>query len=417
MQQRTDEAERVVLGTILATSGRAFDDIELTGDDFHDPTRGDLLDAMKAMWGRGVPVDAFTLSEKRPEQTSFLYEVTSEAAPLASLPYYADAVKKSGLLRRVSGLSGRFSQLDPSMDSTAIADMCRQLVEDAIGHESQKIRFVADILPDLMAMMDADEVFVPSPWPSLNDKIGGFRPGAVYVIAARPGQGKTVVAGQVAAWLAEAGNVAFSSLEMTDVELVARFVSERLLINVTHIKDSKMTPADKAKFERERGEVEKLRIAINDSSEASPSDVRVFARSVARQGKLAAVVVDYMQLMSSGKREESRLQEVSNFSRQMKVLAKSMQVPVIVLSQLNRKSEERMDRRPQISDLRESGSIEQDADVVILLRREGEFPQESLVLDVAKNRHGETGEVTLHWDGQHSRAIEWTNQGSAGGWQ
>lgn len=414
MEQRADEAERVVIGTILATSGRAFDDIDVTGDDFRDPTRGDLLDAMKATWARGVPVDAFTMSERHGEHTAFLYEVTSEAVPLGSLPYYADAVKKAGLLRRVAGLSGRFTQLDPAMDSAELADMCRQLVEDAIGRESQKLRFVADVLPDLIEMMNSDSVFVPSPWPSLNQKIGGFRPGAVYVIAARPASGKTMVAGQIAAALAEHGNVAFSSLEMTAEELVARFVSERLLINVGRIKDARMTDRDWAKLEADRAKVESMRIAINDSAETSPSDIRVFARSVAREGKLAAIVVDYMQLMSSGKREESRQQEVSNFSRQLKILAKSLQVPVIALSQLNRDSEKRIDKRPIVADLRESGSIEQDADIIVLLRREGEYPNESLILDVAKNRHGDTGEVTLAWDGQHSRVIEWSDTGTAG---
>lgn len=416
MQQRTDEAERTVLGSILATSGKALDEVELRGEDFHDPARGDLFDEMRTMWGRGVPVDAFTLSEKRPEQTAFLYEVTSDAVPMGSLPYYADAVKKSGLMRRISNLSGVFATLDPAMDSTALADMCRQLVEDAIGHEAKKTRFVADILPDLVEKMkQVGGVFVPSPWPSLDNVIGGFRPGCVYVIAARPGMGKTLVAGQVATQLANFGNVAFSSLEMTEDELVARFVAERMLINVGHVKDARMTDADWDKFNAQYEELAKLRIAINDQPEVSSSDVRVHARSVARNGKLAGIVVDYLQLMTSGRKVESRQQEVSEFSRQLKILAKKMQVPVIALSQLNRDSEKRMDRKPSLADLRESGAIEQDADAVFLLRREGEFPSESLVIDVAKNRHGETGEVTLAWDGTHSRAVEWSDQGTAGG--
>lgn len=408
-----EEAERAVLGTVLATSGSILDEIELTGEDFHDPTWGDLFDAMRAMWSGRKPVDAYTMSELHPQHTALLYDLAGYAVPAPAAEFYSDEVKKHGMRRRLATVGPELGRFDAGMDSAAVADEARRLVDAAIGNTGQRVLFVADVLPEVVERMGAKHVFVPSPWPSLNDKIGGFRPGAVYVVAARPGQGKTVVAGQVAAHLAEDGNVAFASLEMTAEELVARFVAERLLINVGHVKDARMSDWDWKKFHDGRGQVEALRIAIDDRSGVSASDVRMFARAVSRKGKLAGVVVDYMQLMVSKQRMDRHLQ-VADFSRQLKIMAKDFQVPVIALSQLNRNSEASALSVPKLSDLRESGAIEQDADVVLLLRREGEFPHESLVIDVAKNRHGETGEVTLAWDGQHSRAVEWTDGGS--GW-
>lgn len=403
---RSAEAERAVLGSILATSGKILDELDLNGDDFFDPKRGDLFDAMRDMWRRSIPVEAFTLSETRPADAAELFLLTDAAVPVSSVPFYADAVKRDGLRRRLAAVGARLAQFELGMDSAAVAEEARKLVDDAIGQVGQRVRFVADVLPDVVARMNANEVFVPSPWPTLNAAIGGFRPGAVYVVAARPGMGKTVIGAQIAAQLAEHGNVAFSSLEMTAEELVARFVAERLVINVGRVKDSRMNERDWEVFNRDKSKVESLRIAIDDRSGIGASDVRMFARSVARNGKLAGVVVDYMQLMTSRQRMDRHLQ-VAEFSRQLKIMAKDFQVPVIALSQLNRNSEASALAVPKLSDLRESGAIEQDADVVMLLRREGEFPSESLIVDVAKNRHGETGEVSLHWDGQYSRATEW----------
>lgn len=413
LTDRTAEAERAVLGTVLATSGDVLDDLNLTGDDFYDPRRGELFDAMMAMRAERIPVEAFTLSESRPDQTADLFALTDAAVAVGSVPFYADVVKRDGLRRRLAAVGAKLATIEPGADSATVADDARRMVDEAIGTTGQKVRFVADILPDVEERMRAKKVFVPSPWPTLNAAIGGFRPGAVYVVAARPGMGKTVIGAQIAAQLAEGGVVAFSSLEMTADELVSRFVAERLSINVGHIKDSRMTDHDWRTFEQGRDRLESLRIAVDDRSGIAVSDVRGFARSAARTGKLAGVVVDYMQLMTARQKMDRHLQ-VAEFSRQLKILAKDFQVPVIALSQLNRNSEQSAVAVPKLSDLRESGAIEQDADVVMLLRREGDFPQESLIIDVAKNRHGETGEVPLHWDGQHSRAVEWTDQG--GGW-
>lgn len=401
-----EEAEVAVLATVLATSGKVIDDLELSDLDFFEPKRGELYTHMARMWSAGHPVDAYTLSEANPTEAAYIWSLTNGHATAASAPYYADILKKHALRRRLAAVGAGLTALDMTLDSAGVADKARQMVDEAIGQTGQRVRFVKDILPDVIERMEAKHVFTPSPWASLNSAIGGFRPGAVYVIAARPGVGKTVIAAQIAARLAQEGNVAFASLEMTADELVARLIAERLRINVGRIKDARMNTRDWEMFAAGRSELEALRIAVDDRSGVSASDVRSFARSVGRTGTLAAVVVDYMQLMVSKQKMDRHLQ-VADFSRQLKIMAKDMSVPVIALSQLNRNSEATTLSVPKLSDLRESGSIEQDADVVILLRREGEFPNETLVMDVAKNRHGKTGEVRLAWDGGYSRAVEW----------
>lgn len=405
------DAELAVLGAVLATAGTALDDIALTGDDFHEPRHGDIFDAMRTEWTEGRPVDAYTLSERMPNDAALLFALTSAPLTTGSVPYYADIVSKRSLRRRLATVAASLSNMDATLDHAEVADRARALVEEAIGTTGAKLTFVRDVLTNVMEREPGESVFVPSPWSSLNAAIGGFRPGAVYVIAARPGVGKTVIAAQIATRLAEEGNVAFASLEMTAEELAARFVSERAQISVGHIKDAQLTDHDRAKYQAAKPMLEQLRIAIDDRSGVAPSDVRTFARAVAKQpGGLSGIVVDYMQLMVAKAKGERHLQ-VAEFSRQLKILAKDLGVPVIALSQLNRNSEATSLSVPKLSDLRESGAIEQDADLVLLLRKEGdvEDPRANvdLIIDIAKNRHGRTGEVKLRWDGGYSRAVEW----------
>ena len=411
---RVNDAELAILGVVLTTTGRVLDEVTLTGDDFLEPRHGDLFDVMAGEWAAGRPVDAFTLSEKIPAESAFLFSLTSAPVSAASAPYYADIIRKHALRRRLAAAGAALANLDHTLDAAESADHARALVERAIGTGEASMRFVKDVLPAVMERPEGETVFTPSPWSSLNAAIGGFRPGAVYVVAARPGVGKTVIAAQIATRLAEEGVVAFASLEMTAEELVARFVSERLQINVGHIKDAKLTSHDMERYRSRKQVLEDLRIAIDDRSGIAPSDIRTFARAVSKKGPLAGIVVDYMQLMvSKGKKQTERHLQVAEFSRQLKILAKDLQVPVIALSQLNRNSEATALSVPKLSDLRESGAIEQDADLVLLLRKEGdtEDPRANveLVIDIAKNRHGRTGEIKLRWDGGYSRAVEWNH--------
>ena len=399
-------AELAVLGAVIATGGEAVDDLALTGDDFADVRHGELFDAMRDMRGKGAHIDQLTLSERFPAQAAFIWQLTDHAPFAAAATTYAEIVAAHGMHRRMKAVAAGLLQLSPQLSAQGMVEVAQRLLDEAGLQQRSKLRFVADILPDVLERMRAADLFVPSPWPSLNKVIGGLRPGAVYVVGARPGVGKTVIAAQIAAELSKHGGVAFASLEMSQTELVGRLISERLGIFVGKVKDGTMSDRDWATIHARRGEVDGLRIAVDDRASVSPADIRQFARAVKREAGLSGVVVDYLQLMSSAAKQDRHV-VVSEFSRQMKIMAKDLQVPVILLSQLNRQSEQRADAAPKLSELRESGAIEQDADVVILLSRHGDPRTEEIVLDVAKNRHGTTDVVSLAWQGEMSRAVEW----------
>ena len=407
-------------------SRSVIDDViaEMRPTDHYLPKHERIHEAILALAGKGSPTDAITVNEELTRtgklreaggDPAYLHELTSIVPTAANAGFYAAVVAGKAVQRRLIEAGIRITQMGYASEGEVneLLGHAREEIDAAETTAPSKVRFVRDILPNVISRLESHETFVPTPWPSLNRLIGGLRPGAVYVVAARPGVGKTVVASQLAAGLAQHGRVAFSSLEMSEDDLVSRLISERLNISVGKVKDNHMTERDWEVLALGRAKLDALNIAIDDRASVSAVDVRAHAKAVSRGGKLAGVVVDYMQLMSSPSKVDRYLQ-VSEFSRQLKVMAKDFQVPVIALSQLNRKAEDRQDKRPRLADLRESGAIEQDADLVLLLRREEnaghtfENPMESLWVDVAKNRHGETGEVELYWEGRFSRAVEWS---------
>ena len=402
-----ENAELAVLGAVVATAGECLDDIALTGQDFANPVHGDLFDVMRTMRNESKHIDLVTVMNAVPEKRALIATLTDHSPFASAVESYAGIVANHSMRRKLSAVSMALNNFDQNLTVEEISEQARKLVDDATGEHKAKIRFVKDYTQSVVDRLVSKDMFVETPWKSLNYAIGGFRPGAVYVIAARPGVGKTVVAAQIAVALSQHGLVPFSSLEMSGDELVTRLISEQLQISVGHLKDARMTDRDWQLFEQGRSKVDGLQIAIDDRSGIGTGEIRSFVRTVSRHGKLAGIVVDYMQLMVS-KNKMERHNQVAEFSRQLKIMAKDFQVPVIALSQLNRNLENRAEGHPRLSDLRESGAIEQDADVVMLLRREGYEPNQSLIIDVAKNRHGMTGEVQLAWDGVYSRAVEWS---------
>lgn len=395
-----------LLASVLAEND-SLDEMRVTADDFPEPVHGEIFSVASKLRREGRPVDIVTLSEAvEPRLKDAVLGLLSWTHMAYNGAEYARIVEHHGVRRRLAEAGTQIASLDPELGASDLIDQAQAILEAAAARSvKQEFKFVGDILDDVLVAITENETFVPSPWRSLDKAIGGFRPGAVYVVAARPGVGKTVVAAQIATALADHGSVAFSSLEMSAYELVQRFISERAQVSVGNLKNNRLTDRDYELIKSRRDALMTLNIAIDDRTSVNPSDVRAFARGLSKKHKLSGVVVDYLQLMSSNSKSE-RYAQVTEFSRQMKVLAKDFGVPVVVLSQLNRQSESRADGIPRISDLRESGAIEQDADVVMLLRREGDMPNERLVIDVAKNRHGETGEVELDWQGYYSRAVE-----------
>lgn len=406
MTQESD-AGIALIGAVLGTNGNALDELTITAEDFIEPVHGEIFTAAQKLHNEGRGVDSVTLSAALPSHVGALVvEALAWVGMAYNVQEWARIIKHGATRRRVAQAGAAITALDPDLSAAELIDRTQDIV-GALADEVVKpnYRFVGEMIDDVLVQTVEATTFVPSPWEFLNRAIGGFRPGAVYVVAARPGVGKTVVAAQIATALADHGAVAFSSLEMSGLELVQRFISERALVSVRNLKNNRLTDRDFDQIRNRRAILDNLNIAIDDRTNINPADVRGFVRGLSKKHDVSGVVVDYLQLMSSSSREK-RLDQVTEFSRQMKILAKDFKVPVVVLSQLNRASESRSDGIPKISDLRESGAIEQDADVVMLLRREGDEPNERLVIDVAKNRHGQTGEVELDWQGMYSRAVD-----------
>ena len=406
---KTIDAGTALLAAVVATNGEALDDIRVIGDDFPEPTQGQIYDAAVKLRQAGKAVDTLTLSDAVPQHLQpAVLDLLTWTHVSYNVAEYAEIIERHGVRRRIAEAGAAMAAFPPDMETAEMVDKAQSMVAD-VATKSIKptFKFIRELVDDaILESVDDGSSFIESPWEFLNKAIGGFRPGAMYVVAARPGVGKTVVAAQIATAIADHGPVAFSSLEMSNIELAQRFIAERTMVSVRNIKNRRLTDRDLNQIASKRQLLDGLNIAIDDRANVSPADVRGFARALRKHaGGLAGVVVDYMQLMSSPRQAE-RHALVTEFSRQMKIMAKDMQVPVIVLSQLNRASESRADGIPKISDLRESGAIEQDADVCLLLRREGEDPDERLIIDVAKNRHGETGEVELSWQGMYSRAVD-----------
>jgi replicative DNA helicase len=254
---------------------------------------------------------------------------------------------------------------------------------------------------------------VPTGFVELDELTNGLHAGQMIIIAARPGMGKSTLGLD----LARAASIknqlpsVFFSLEMGKSEIVQRLISAEAGVPLNHIRKGQMGDDDWQRIARKTGEVSSAPLYFDDSPNLTMMEIRAKARRLKQRHGLRLVIVDYMQLMTSGKKVESRQLEVSEFSRQMKLLAKELDVPVVALSQLNRGPEQRTDKKPMLSDLRESGSLEQDADLVILLHRADAYDKDSDRVGeadfiIAKHRNGPTATIPTVFQGHYSRFVD-----------
>jgi replicative DNA helicase len=256
-------------------------------------------------------------------------------------------------------------------------------------------------------------VGVPTGFADLDALTNGLHPGQLIIVAARPAIGKSTLAVDIArsASIKNGLTSVIFSLEMGRNEILMRMLSAEAQIALHHMRSGNMSDNDWQKLATKMGVVSEAPLFIDDSPNLTMMEIRAKCRRLKQRHDLRLVVVDYMQLMTSGKKVESRQQEVSEFSRSLKLLAKELDVPVIAVSQLNRGPEQRTDKRPMLSDLRESGSLEQDADMVILLHREDAYERESprageADFIVAKHRNGPTSTITVAFQGHYSRFVD-----------
>jgi len=267
---------------------------------------------------------------------------------------------------------------------------------------------------DAAANRDGELTGVPTGFRDLDGLTNGLHAGQMIIVAARPGMGKSTLALDFCRYASIHANMPsiFFSLEMSRSEIAMRLLSAEASVKLQHMRTGKVSDEDWQKIARTQGDIAEAPLYIDDSPNMTLVEIRAKCRRLKQKHGLKLIVIDYLQLMTSGKRVESRQQEVSEFSRALKLLAKELECPVIALSQLNRNSEQRADKKPAISDLRESGSLEQDADMVILLHREGAYEKDhprasEADFIVAKHRNGPTDTVTVLFQGHLSRFVDY----------
>lgn len=426
------DAERAVLGAVLLTRGAALDDIELTAAEMHQPRHEALYALMTRMHEDRDPIEPLTLARRvldlppgnparRGVDAPYLHTLMQACQTPASGPYYARMVREMSTRRRLTAVGTLIAQhaATPTRDPQDAVETARAELDALSATVSGgDVITVTDTLADTLDALERPDARVPTGWTDLDHLIGGWRPGNVYIIGARPGSGKSLIGVQAAAYMAvrHARPVAISSLEMSKPELDQRLLSMLGSADLTRLTNSAL---DEDTWERVRHASKRLYdaapITVDDRASVRPGDIRAHARNTARRcGGLGMVVVDYLQLIEGSSGAENRQVEIAQASRAMKVLAKDLAVPVLVLAQLNRGSESRHDKRPRLADLRESGALEQDCDIALMLHRDEENAKDDLYVNVAKNRHGPKGDLTLKWEAQYSRVVTkaWTPSGA-----
>ncbi len=422
-------AEQSVLGGMLLSKDAIADCVEtLKAVDFYRPAHESIYDAVLDLYGRGEPADAITVADeltKRGELSrvggqAYLHQLIASVPTAANAGYYAQIVAERAVLRRLVEAGTRIVQMGYGQGGGDVEDIVNAAQAEVYSVADKRggddYHAIGDLLEGTVDEIEhasghsGEMVGVPTGFTDLDQLTNGLHPGQMIVVAARPAVGKSTLGLDIARTAAikhKLATVVFS-LEMSRTEITMRLLSAEAQIQLQNMRKGTMRDEDWTRLARTMGEVSDAPLFIDDSPNMSLMEIRAKCRRLKQRNNLKLVVIDYLQLMSSGKRVESRQQEVSEFSRALKLLAKELEVPVIAISQLNRGPEQRTDKRPQMSDLRESGSIEQDADMVILLHRESLYERESpregeADLIVAKHRNGPTDTIVLAFQGHYSR--------------
>lgn len=411
-------AEQSALGAMLINRDIITDITDvLDGGDFYQPNHETIYRTILDIHAAGSPVDPITVNDAltkageidRVGGPAYLHRLATIVPSPSAGAYYAEIIAHAATRRRLRAAGRKIQDLaDGGGDVDELVEASRREVDLTSRATRSVVQSFGETIDVMLGSLDEEINHHPTPWAALNQIIGGLRPGALYVVGARPSVGKSVIALNLAKGLTGYGSVAFSSLEMSNNDLQIRAVSGDLNIDVARLIERDLTPGDWAKIRDRRAAWDQVPLFVDDRSGVTITDIKRFARSVNRRKPLAGIVVDYLQLMSQPHGDKRPRHEfVADMSRQLKIMAMDMQIPVIALSQLNRASEARQDKMPMLSDLRESGAVEQDADVVILLHREimGD-KRDELSLLVAKNRHGATGLAELAFWGHYSKALD-----------
>lgn len=431
------EAERSVLGAMLLSRDAIDAATEtLSGRDFYQPNHELIYDCIVELYSASKPVDAITVAnelQRRGELqrlggAPYLHTLVSGVPVASNAAYYADIVREKAILRRLVEAGTRIAHLGYSEagELESIVDRAQAEVYAVTDHStSEDFAPLSDVIPPTFDELESIEgrdgmmAGVPTGFSDLDELTHGFHPGQMVVVAARPGVGKSTLGLDFCrnASIKHGLSSAIFSLEMSRLEIAMRLLSAEAKVGLKAMRAGTLGDANWSLLADRTGVISEAPLFIDDSPNMTMMEIRAKARRIKKKHGLNLIVIDYLQLMTSGKRVESRQVEVSEFSRQIKLLAKELEIPIVAISQLNRGSEQRTDKRPQMSDLRESGAIEQDADIIILLHRPELYEQNpehdirgNAEVIVAKNRSGTTGIVNALFQGNYSRFVEATFQ-------
>jgi replicative DNA helicase len=417
-------AEQCALGGMLLSKDAIADVVEiLRVSDFYRPAHATIFEAILDIYGRGEPADAITVAAAlhdsgnlaRVGGAAYLHTLIASVPTAANASYYAKIVSERAVLRRLIEAGTRIVQLGygsvagSGRDTDDLVDLAQQAVYEITERRvSEDFAALAEILQPTLDEIEAVGAQggvmsgVPTGFSDLDRLLNGLHAGQLIIVAGRPGLGKSTASMDFARHSAIRANqaAAIFSLEMSKVEIVMRVLSAEARVPLHVLRSGQLSDDDWTKLARCMGEISDAPLFVDDTPNMNLMEIRAKARRLKQKHDLKLIVVDYLQLMTSPKRTESRQQEVADLSRGLKLLAKEVECPVIAVSQLNRGPEQRTDKRPQLSDLRESGSIEQDADVVILLHRDDYYDKESprageADFIVAKHRNGPTDTITV----------------------
>ncbi|MSO28950.1 MAG: replicative DNA helicase [Candidatus Planktophila sp.] len=411
-------AEQSVLGGMLLSKDAIADVLEILRErDFYRPAHELIYDAVLDLYGRGEPADAITVSAEltkrgdiaRAGGAPYLHTLISSVPTAANASYYAKIVREHAIMRRLVEAGTKIVQLGYNVEGE---------VDDAVDQAQAEVYAVterrtsedyvqlATLLPEALDEIEAIQKGtaiegIKSGFRDLDLLTHGFHPGNMIILAARPAVGKSTLGLDIARYASihDGKTSVIFSLEMSRSEITMRMLSAEARVGLNNIRSGQLSDEEWSKLARRMGEISAAPLFIDDSPNLSMMEIRAKARRLKQRHDLKLIVIDYLQLMTSGKRVENRQQEVSEFSRHLKLMAKELNVPVIAISQLNRSPEQRSDKKPLLSDLRESGSIEQDADVVILLHRDDMYDSQNRSgeadLIIAKHRNGQTKTITV----------------------
>ncbi|CAN5227550.1 replicative DNA helicase [soil metagenome] len=433
-------AEQSVLGAMLLSKDAIDSAVDvLRGSHFYQPAHEAIFEAILDLSNKGEPADAITVSaelQRRGELTKvggppYLHTLVSSVPIASNAEYYADIVREKAILRGLVTVGTRIAQMGYA-EQGEIDDLVNQAQAEvfavAEGRTSEDFVELTKVMGDTIDELEAIEsrtgelYGVPSGLAELDKFTTGFHSGQMIVVAARPGVGKSTLGLDFCrnASIKHGLTTAIFSLEMNRVEIAMRLLSAEARVSLGHMRSGELSSREWQDIATRTAAVSEAPLIIDDSPNMTMTEIRSKARRIKQRFGLDFMVIDYLQLMTSGKRVENRQVEVSEFSRQIKLLAKELEIPIVAISQLNRGSEQSSDKRPQLSQLRESGSIEQDADIVLLLHRpdlyekESERPGEADII-VAKNRSGRTGDAQAVFQGHYSRFVEMARDAAPGG--